>query len=828
MGVTSTERRSLSSVKAKQRPRRRWLWYVALVLVLVVGLAGAGSYAFARRSLPQIAGELRLAGLNGPVTVYRDDWGVPHIEATSSHDLYMAQGYITAQDRLWQMELNRRAAAGRLSEVLGESQLESDKFLRTLMLRRSAELSVQAYSPWAREALEAYSAGVSAYIQQATEQNRLPVEFTILGFKPEPWQPVDSASIGKLMAFDLGRGFVDDVWRQQAREALGDDLFKQILPFYPNDGLTIMKYGTGSSAEEAAPRQVAELPPATHVDLDGLPVALMQPAPDGIGSNNWVVSGKQTKSGKPILSNDPHLGLSTPAIWYQTHLMLNNPSDRMNVIGVIFPGTPGIVIGHNEKVAWGVTNVGPDVFDTFIEKRNPQNPNQFEFMGKWEDATVHKESIKVKGKPDVPFEVVVTRHGPIISEIVGSKENRPKEALALKWTAHMATPELEAVLLFGKASNWSEFREALRRFQVPMQNFVFASVDGTIAYRSGGIAPVRAKGDGLMPVPGWTGEYEWKEFIPFERMPEVVNPPEGMIVTANHKVIDDAYPFYLGSQWSQPYRAGRITEMLKAKAGSLTVDDMRQIQADNTNLRARSLLPAILPVLEKASLSETEKGALALLKAWDFVDDAEAGAPLIFATWRRQIGKDLFEPKLGKDLYSRMPQESNITDEMLLQAAKGNPSEWVKLAGGLEMLLAGSFKTAVADVVKLQGNNPQKWNWGKFHQIGPAHAIGGAVKPLGWFLNAEAHPIGGSSVTPSAMSYDSKTGKVTSAGPWRQVVDLANPVGNSWDVVLPGQSGHFLSKWYTDQAQLHWRGELHPQLMDASGYRKGSKLVLQP
>lgn len=827
MELNRQERKALSR-SAKPKPKGRWLRYMVVILLALLVAVSAGAYGFARRSLPQTSGELQLSGLQAMAAVYRDTWGVPHIEAGTNHDLYMAQGYVTAQDRLWQMDLNRRAAAGRLSEVLGEGQLDSDKYLRTLLLRRSAELSLQAYSPWAREVLDAYTAGVNAYIREAIAQGKLPIEFTILGYKPDPWTPVDSLSIGKLMAFDLGRDFVTDVWRYQAREILGDKLFQELLPVYPKDGLTIMKY-SGATAEVPSTRPIAgPLPPHVPVDLSGLPSAFMQPAVEGIGSNNWVVAGKHTTTGKPMLANDPHLGLSTPAIWYQTHLALNNQHEQLNVIGVTFPGAPGIVIGHNEKVAWGVTNVGPDVFDTYIEKRNPQNPYQFEYMGKWEDATVHQETIKVKGKPDVPFEVVVTRHGPIVSEVLGSKEMRPKETLALRWTAHLATPELEAVLMFGKASTWSEFREALRKFQVPMQNFVFASVDGTIAYRSGGIAPIRSKGDGLLPVPGWTGEYEWKEFIPFHLMPELVNPPDGMIVTANHKVVDDAYPYHLGYQWAQPYRAGRITEMLRAKLGSVTVGDMRQIQADNTNLRARSLLPALLPVLEKASLSETEASALRLLKNWNHVDDVDAGAPLIFATWRRQIGTDLFEAKMGKDLFSRMPQESNITDEMLLRAASGNPSEWVRIAGGLEKLVAASFQKAVVSVVDLQGTDPQRWSWGKFHKVGPAHAIGGAVKPLGWFLNAKPLPTGGSNVTPSAMSYNAKTGMVTSAGPWRQVVDLANVTGNSWDVVMPGQSGHFLSQWYTDQATLHWKGELHPQLMDQSTYRNGTKLLLRP
>lgn len=803
--------------------RLRWVSYVAVALVGIILVAGLGAYGWARRSLPQTTGELTLEGLQSPVSVYRDKWGVPHIEATNNHDLFMAQGFTTAQDRLWQMDVSRRAAAGRLSEVFGEGRVESDRFLRALFMRPAAEKSWVAYSPWAKEILEAYAQGVNAYIKQAVAAGRLPVEFTLVGYKPDPWTPVDSISIGKFMAYDLGGNYSAEVYRYQLRQVLGDELTRQLLPMYPSDGVTIMQ--TAESGE-SQPR-TAHLPPDdSHVDVSGLLANGLFPD-EFLGSNNWVVSGKLTRTGKPILANDPHLGMSTPAIWYQTHLVLNSPNEKMNAIGVMFPGAPGLVIGHTDQIAWGVTNTGPDVQDLYIEKRNPQNPYQFEFMGKWEDATVYKDPIKVKGKPDVPNEVVVTRHGPIVSDVVGSKDNRPKEALALKWTAHMATTEMEAVLSFDKAANWSDFREALRKFSVPTQNFVFASRDGTIAYRAGGIVPIRAKGDGLVPVPGWTGEYEWKDFIPFQSMPEVVNPPAGFIVTANNKVVGDAYPFFLTYSWAQPHRATRITEVLKSKTG-LTVDDMRLLQIDNVDLQARTLLPLLLPVLERASLGAAEKGALALLKGWDYADDADKGAPLVYHTWWKRLTQQLYELKMGPDLYGRMADKGLVTEELLKQAAKGNPGDWVKNAGGLDQLATDSFKAAVADVSGLQGSNPQKWNWGKFHQVGPHHTIGDAVKPLGWFLNPTMYPVGGSNVTVQAMSFNAATGQVTSGPVWRQVVDMADVAGNSFDIVEPGQSGNFLSRWYQDQLPLHVKGELHPQLLTPNQYGTGERLTLKP
>ncbi len=808
------------SVVVQRRTRRvaRWVGYTALTLVFLLLLAAAGAYAYARRSLPRVSGELVLPGLRAPVTVYRDEWGVPHIEAQNEHDLYMAQGYVTAQDRLFQMDLTRRAAAGRLAEVIGPSQIETDKLFRALNLRRAAEASVQAYSPWARELLDAYTAGVNAFIEEAKREKRLPIEFTLLGYEPEPWSPVDSALIGKLMAYDLGGNFAAEVYRLQLRNQVGPELADQLMPVYPEDGPTMIRY-RGAEAAGLTARELADA--GSTLDLTGL-LALL-PAPDeGRGSNNWVIAGTGTRSGKPLLANDPHLGARTPSIWYEQHLVVPG---QINAYGVMFPGAPGIVIGQNERIAWGVTNTNPDVQDLYIERRNPENPYQFEYMGRWEDAQVYRELIPVKGQDPVPFEVVVTRHGPIISEVVGDPDNRPEEALALKWTAHLPTPELEAVLLFPKAQNWEEFREALRFFQVPTQNFVYADVDGNIAYRTGGLVPIRKKGDGLLPVPGWTDEYEWAGFIPFDEMPEAVNPPEGYIVTANNKVIDDAYPYFLTYSWSQPYRAMRIIELIEEKFGDLTADDMQAMQVDYMNLHARTLLPVLLPAVERAGVSGTAAKAVELLKSWDLVDSADQPQPLIFHFWWEELTRMLYEPLMGEPLYRRMADKGNITDRALREAAAGRPNGWIEAAGGLERLAAASLEAAVARAAALQGQDPSRWSWGKYHRLQPPHPVGAAAAPLGWLLNPRSYPIGGSGVTVGAMSHG-RDGLVRTFAPWRQVVDLADPTGNSRSIVTPGQSGHFLSPHYDDQSELHSRGGLITR--NFQNYRSGRALRLLP
>lgn len=821
--MAGTSPRIARPVPAPQRrPVGRWLAYLAGILVLILLLGVVGGYVYARRSLPVVTGELTLPGLKAPVTVYRDERGVPHIEASSEHDLYMAQGYVTAQDRLFQMDLSRRAASGRLSEIVGEKALETDKLFRAIGLRRAAEESVKAYSPWVLELMDAYSAGVNAYMQEATASGKLPVEFALLGYKPEPWTPADGASIGKYMGDHLSRRMGDEVFMYELRRKVGPEWADQLRSTYPKDGLTTMKYAAAATEGRAQAALTEHV--EADLDLSGLMALDIWPDPF-IGSNNWVVAGSLTKSGKPLLANDPHLGISTPAIWHEVHLVLKTEKETRHAFGVMFPGAPGIIIGQTDRFAWGVTNTAPDVQDLFVEQRNPDNPYQFLYKDKYEDAKVIKELIPVKGKEPVPLEVVITRHGPIVSEVVGDPKSRPADALALQWTGHGPTTELEMVLSIPRANNWTEFREALKKFQVATQNFVFASVDGTIAYRANGLVPIRGKGNGTAPAPGWTGEYDWVGYIPFDEMPEVVNPKEGFVVTANHKVIDDRYPHFLTTHWAQPYRGMRITEMIEAKKGSLTLDDMQSMQVDYANLHARTLLPVLLPPVEKTSLNATELEALALLKGWNQVDSADQGAPLLFHLWIRELQKQLYEPKMGEELYKLMTDKGNVTDVALLEAADGRPNDWIKAAGGLDKLAVSSFQTAVAEAVTLQGKTPSKWAWGKYHSFTPKHNLGAAVKALGYIFNPTFRPVGGSGITVGAMSFN-KEGQVTSSAPWRQVIDLADPTGSSRSIVTPGQGGHFLSPWYQDQAEKHIKGELFPRHFQ--GYTQGKKLTLTP
>ncbi|MBL5794957.1 penicillin acylase family protein [Bacillus sporothermodurans] len=475
-----------SHKKRKINWKKVSIWTLSIIVVLIlVGYFAASAYI--SRSLPKTEGKIKLSGLNAKVNVIRDKNGVPHIDAENEQDLYMAQGYIQAQDRLFQMDLSRRQASGELSEVVGEAAIDKDKYFRTLGLRRAATASYNEYSSQAKETLQWFADGVNAYIKELKDNGKWPIEFTILGYKPKEWTPIDSLTIGKYMAFDLGGHWEDQAFRYYLLQNFPKEKAYDLFPSYPKDAPYIISKDTLNLEKSFAS---AVIPPEFN------------------GSNDWVVSGKKTKSGKPILADDPHLGLNSPSIWYQMQLK----APTVNVSGVIFAGVPGIILGHNEEIAWGVTNTGPDVQDLYIEKRNPKEKNQFLYNKKWENAEVIKEPIKVKDRKTIDYEVTITRHGPVISEFAA--DSGKDTVLSLQWTALQPSNELEAVLQMNKAGNWDEFEKALENFETPTQNFVFASKDGTIAYKANGKIPIRKKGDGLLPVPGWTDEYEWTGYIP--------------------------------------------------------------------------------------------------------------------------------------------------------------------------------------------------------------------------------------------------------------------------------------------------------------------------
>ncbi|OYD09458.1 penicillin acylase family protein [Paludifilum halophilum] len=782
---------------------RRWqkglIICLALLLTVSAAFLGYGRWWLADR-LPQVEGTLTLAGLKEKVEVLRDGHGIPRIRAENANDLFFAQGYVTAQDRLFQMDMSRRMASGQLSEVVGRDTLDQDKFFRTLGLRRAAKASLPEYSDRAKKVLNAYAKGVNAYMDKAIREKRLPAEFRLMDYQPRPWTPVDSLVIGKYMAYDLGGRWKGQAFRHTLLQQFPKKKAMELFPKNP-DGPTVIQQAQNSSLHLPKLLSAAVVPHENN------------------GSNNWVLSGDKTESGKPLLANDPHLSIAAPAIWYQTRLI----SPDRKVSGVTFAGVPGIILGHNEQIAWGVTNVNPDVQDLYIEKRNPDNPRQFKYEGEWEKAKRIVEEIPVKDGKTVRHEVLITRHGPIVTEFA-LPEKKNATALSMRWTALDPTTELEAILRFNQAENWSDFKKALTYFHVPAQNFVFASKDGEIAYRANGLIPIRKKGDGLLPVPGWTDDYEWEGFIPWDELPTLHNPEEGFIATANNRITSEDYPYHLTHTWSAPYRIQRIRDVLNRNQ-TFTKEDMQQLQTDTKNLQAQTLLPVLLKELPDTSLRPLEKDALQLLQKWDFQDEVDQGAPLIFHLWMDELTKQLYR-SIDEETMELFEGRDLITDRLIRQAGKGKPGIWIREAGGLKQLAFQSFRQAVHRAEKLQGDNSDQWKWGQFHQVHFSHPLGD-IKPLHLLFNREAIPVGGSKMTVMAAGWNKKSGEVDHGASWRTVIDLANP-GVSYDVVGPGQSGQVMSPWYHDQAVPWTQGQYHPTRMTPSDKDETYRLNLIP
>jgi penicillin G amidase len=757
--------------------RKAWkIVSIALVAILVlVILVPAAGWLYLRRSLPQVDGTLRLAGLQGSVEIIRDRHGIPYIYASSDHDAFFGLGYAHAQDRLWQMEMQRRIGAGRLSEVFGEKTLETDQFLRTVGFYRAAEAAWPALSPEIQATLQAYADGVNAYLG---EGHPLPPEFVILGCKPEPWRPADSLVGAKMMAWNLGDSYGDDLIHAELLATLGPERSAQLAYAYPDGAPVILPPGAMTGLLEAG-KALRE-----RTGLGG----------KHVGSNNWVVSGARTASGSPLLANDPHLGAQIPSIWYLAGLQ----GDRIHAVGATLPGLPAVVIGHNDRIAWGVTNLGPDVQDLFIERVNPADPNQYEVDGRWVDMQVIPEEIRVKGAEEpVKWAARGARHGPLISDVISQRG----QALALRWPSlDPGDTSISAFLGINYARDWQEFREALSFYVAPSQNFVYADVDGNIGYYGPGHIPIRARGDGSVPAPGWNDDYAWKDWIPFDQLPHTYNPADGYVVTANNKVVPDGYPYFITHAWAPPYRAERIIELLTANQG-LTPEDYTRIQGDQRSAQARELLPRLLAVQPQ---TPEQAQALNLLRNWDGTVSPDAAAPAIYEAWYTK----LYGALLGDDLGGELGEYyTTIEDPVLLsRILSGEEAGWCDdvLTPGVESCedtARVALKAALNDLDKRLGSDMAKWRWGDLHRTVFPHNPFSQVSFL-QPLFERSIVTGGDhfTVNPSPYELDAPfdAGWVPS---YREIIDLAD-LGNSRFMHTTGQSGNFLSKHYGDLIPL--------------------------
>ncbi|HVF86622.1 MAG TPA: penicillin acylase family protein [Pyrinomonadaceae bacterium] len=714
----------------------------ALLASLSLGLIASGRQSSGAQNIKS-SGEVKIDGLRDRVVVRRDERGIPYIEAANESDLYFAQGYVTASDRLWQMDLLRRTARGELSEIFGKIVLEEDKRRRTYGFANVAEATVAHAPAEVRAALEAYARGVNAYVASLTPET-LPSEFRILKYTPRPWTIVDSIVVGKNFAEALSNTWRLDVMREkfaglpaEKRRAIfpvasagdvlvvGRDRTLRKNPFSEIDSRRASKRTQLPDGDSTRlMRALAEIEATAALTRSRIGLFME----DSAASNNWVVSGRRTASGKPLLADDPHLQPTAPSIWYMTHLS----APGLRVAGVATPGAPGIIIGHNERIAWGVTNLGSDVQDVYREKFDPQNPRRYQTPAGWRDAEVRREEIKVRKSPTSPetetvsHDVTVTRHGPVVFEQDGAR-------YALRWTA--LNPQVVDFEAFGKinrARNWNEFREALKTYRGPTQNFVYADVDGHIGYYGAGQIPVRKSGDGSLPYDGATDAGEWTGFIPFDELPHLYNPPSGIIVTANSRVVGESYPHHLTHAWSAPDRARRIYDLLTAKQ-KLTIDDFRAVQGDVHSLSAAVFAREVVEVAraEKAGDGGDDKWqeTTRMFDGWDGNLEADSRATLLALEMRDVLQRKILAATLGEEMAKAYVWGNRAT--FINWIISERPRAWLPPEHeDYAALLRACMTEARSALAKRYGADESQWTWGRATQVRFQHPIS-AVPVIG-------------------------------------------------------------------------------------------------
>jgi penicillin amidase len=840
---------------------RRWLTILLIpILILCFGATAIG-LTLPRRSFPIIKGEIRLADLNAPVDIYRDAYGIPHIYAETSHDLFFAQGFLHAQDRFWQMDFWRHIGSGNLSGMFGTSELENDRFLRTLGWARIANQEFAALSTEDQRLLQAYADGVNAYLQDRNG-SQLSLEYAVLGminpdYQPEPWQPVHSLTWAKVMAWDLGRSRMgSEIQRAILLKDLTPTQLDELIPPYPEDHpLVVPDFeipDTNTNLNNSDPTEVnlqflRNLAPVFE-SLAQQQDRLLDPLGSsglGLGSNNWVIAGSRTASGMPLLADDMHLGVQMPAIWYEVGLYCvpKGVDCPYQVTGFSFAGVPGVIVGHNDRIAWGMTNLGPDVIDLYIEKINPSNPHQYEYNGEWVDMQVIQETLQASdGDPEI-LTVRYTRHGPIISDTFGGLEGfteqagielPPNYAIAMRWTALEPNRMVSAILGFNRARNLGEFREAASSFAVPAQNLVYADVDGNIAYQTPGWIPIRAAGhDGKLPVPGWTDAYEWQGYIPFEQLPHTANPPQGYIVTANNAVVGTEYPYPLTFEWDYGFRARRIVEMIEQASNPITVEYVQLIHGDNLNLNAQVLIPPLLQIpLQEERLIE----ARSFLQNWDYQDQMDLAAPAVYnAFWKHLLARTFRD-----DLPERYwPDGGSRWFEITRQLIQQPASPWwddrlTTAIEGRDEIFRQAFSAAVTELEKLLGKDKSRWTWGDLHSVTFRNLSLGesGIAPIEALFNRGPFRTSGGSSLVNATGWNAaqsdlaQSYQLESLPSQRMIVDLSNLDG-SLGVITTGQSGHAYHAHYIDMADL-WRNiQYHPMLWERTRIESESEGYLR-
>ncbi|WP_035846660.1 penicillin acylase family protein [Kitasatospora azatica] len=899
--------------------RRARLIVLVLVVLLVASVAAGSWYAVdtVRASFPQLSGSVRVAGLSAAVDVKRDAQGIPQIYADTPEDLFKAQGYVQAQDRFWEMDVRRHITAGRLSEMFGSSQVDTDAFIRTMGWRDVAQQEYDTQlSPETKKNLQAYADGVNAWLAQHPGGRSAALEYALLGtvnsgYKPEQWTPVDSVAWLKAMAWNLSGNLQEEIDRSLLSQAFSPDQINQLYPDYPYDrNGTIVQTGTvgtdgsykppaAAAANSGSPTQQGAAVTRGLQDISAKMAALPQllgPQGQGIGSNSWVVSGEHTTTNKPLLANDPHLGPGLPNVWYQMglHCRTVGTACPYDLSGFTFAGLPGLVIGHNQSITWGFTNLGADVTDLYLEK--VAGPDTYLVDGKDVQFQTRKETIKVAGGSDRVITVRTTNNGPLISDQsteqqkvgtyapvgnVAPDRGTSGYGVALKWTALDPGRTMDAVFEIDRATDWAGFRSAASHFAVPAQNLIYADTKGNIGYQAPGNIPVRGKGDGTTPAPGWDSAYNWrKTYLDFKTLPWALNPPAGYIVTANQAVVDPSYKPLLTKDWEYGTRAKEITDQINArlgKGGKISPDDMQSMQLDNTSVLAKTLVPLLL----KEQISDPYvRQAQDLLKDWNYNQDADSAAAAYYNGVWRQLLVLAFGQKLpaslraqGDCLLVQQKVDVNQPDgtvggetKIVTQCGSRKPSQaqpdggdrWMEVVRqqlgnptspwwdyidsnhlqqhGLDNLLKEAMKDARQDLTAHLGKDISTWSWGRLHPLNlkeqtlgvdTSSIASGVVHRL---LNRGPYQMSGGSAAVDATGWTAAAGYDVDWIPsMRMVVDLSDFNASHW-INVGGESGHAFHDNYDDQTDLWRQGKLLPWAWSSSAVDQATrnKLTLTP
>ena len=781
-----------------------------IAIALIAGLIVVSGIK--KGALPVYDGELEATGLNEEVTVYRDGRGMPHIYAKNEHDLYFAVGYIMAQERLWQMDLIRRATTGRLSEIFGDDYIQTDHFLRSLDMTEKSKMVLSNQESEMTDCLQSYADGVNLYIKNAGK--KLPPEFKILGYKPDEWKLEDIANIIGYMGWDLASGNLStDIFIYNLLQKMGEEKAAQLIPDWKAVTSTVFPdFKLEDERLKEAQSFIYSLDKLKALGIHSFS-----------GSNNWAVSGTRSTTGKPLFSNDMHLGLNSPGIWMQMHQVIPG---KLNVTGVVVPGEPFVVAGHNEKIAWGMTNLMVDDIDLFAEKINPANEDQYFFNGEWRNIMVREEIIKSKtGRVDTLL-LKFTHRGPVVSGF----RNVNDAVLTMRWSGYDFSDELKAVFRINHAANWEEFREGVKYFGSVSQNFAYADVNGNIGLVTGGGIPVR-KGYGSTIRSGETDEFDWKGYVPVDQLPYSYNPESGFISSANNKTVSDDYPYYISFRFYVPYRIDRIRQMILEKE-KLGIDDFKRMVTDQHSAYAALLTPYILKLQNRVNeMSPLESQAFKELQDWDYNMSSNKISPTLFEFFSKSFAVNLLGDELS-ELFSKLP--GSIKDYYIYRILKDGGDQWVddistSAVESLDDIIFRSFREEIKTLSGSYGDDISKWEWGKIHKIALVHPLG-TVKILDriFNFNSDLYEVGGSSHTVCPYTYGEDF-RVTDGASERHIYNTAD-WDESYTVIPTGASGIPASEFYLSQTKTYVEGKFYKDAFSEGSVKAAARyrLVLKP